>query len=137
MLMVVQAYFGCDRTISVFIFTLALTINGAVSPGYLGNGLDIAPNFSGTIFGIANTFSSIGGYLSSVMVGTLTYNNQRYSSWSMIFWILAIIYCTGASVFFIFGTGEMQHWNDLEKRTPETSTKDEANEPLKEKDVAA
>lgn len=68
-------FFGYDRTFAVAIFTIALTLNGAVTAGYLGNGLDIAPNFSGTIFGMANTLSSFGGFLSAWMVGVLTYEN--------------------------------------------------------------
>ncbi|XP_012285120.1 sialin isoform X2 [Orussus abietinus] len=112
LLMIVEAYFGHDRVISVVVFTVALTINGAVTAGYLGNGLDIAPNFSGTIFGIANTLSSLGGFLSSFMVGSLTYRDQTYSQWQIIFWILALIYCFGALVFAVFGTGELQKWNN-------------------------
>ena len=46
-LMIVQVYFGNNQVWSVLIFTAALTLNGAVTGGYLGNGLDIAPNFSG------------------------------------------------------------------------------------------
>lgn len=74
-LMIVQIFFGHDRTFSVALFTLQLFINGGVTAGYLGNGLDIAPNFSGTIFGLANTLSSFGGFLSAYMVGVLTYEN--------------------------------------------------------------
>lgn len=94
--MILQAYFGENAVWSVIIFTAALTLNGAVTGGYLGNGLDIAPNFSGiyehllhicvnkiylnslrigTIFGMANTLSSFGGFLSSYIVGKLTNNN--------------------------------------------------------------
>ncbi|XP_011136640.1 sialin isoform X1 [Harpegnathos saltator] len=111
-LMVFQAYYGCDRTASVAIFTVALTINGGVTAGYLGNGLDIAPNFSGTIFGIANTFSSLGGFISSFMIGTITYQNQTYTQWTIVFWTLAAMYCIGAIVFVTFGTGELQKWNN-------------------------
>ena len=57
------------------IFTWQLLFNGAVTAGYLGNGLDIAPNFSGTIFGLANTLSSMSGYVSSLMIGELTAEN--------------------------------------------------------------
>lgn len=74
-LMIVQVFLGYDRTWSVVIFTTQLFLNGAVTAGYLGNGLDIAPNFSGTIFGLANTMSSIGGYVSTLIVGTLTAHN--------------------------------------------------------------
>jgi MFS transporter, ACS family, solute carrier family 17 (sodium-dependent inorganic phosphate cotransporter), other len=67
-------FFGYDKVWAVAIFVIALTFNGAVTAGYLGNGLDIAPNFSGTIFGMANTLSSLGGWVSTFMVGTLTHN---------------------------------------------------------------
>lgn len=80
LMMILQIFYGYDRVWSVAIFTIALTLNGAVTAGYLGNGLDIAPNFSGTIFGMANTLSSFGGFLSSFMVGTLTNNNVRFDS---------------------------------------------------------
>jgi len=74
-MMIIQIFQGHDRVLSVAIFTIALTLNGAVTAGYLGNGLDIAPNFSGTIFGLANTLSSLGGFLSAYMVAELTYQN--------------------------------------------------------------
>lgn len=73
-------FFGENATMAVIIFTVALTLNGAVTAGYLGNGLDIAPNFSGTIFGMANTLSSLGGYVSAWMVGVLTENNVSFVS---------------------------------------------------------
>ena len=47
LLMIVQVYLGNSTVWTVTIFTIALTLNGAVTGGYLGNGLDIAPNFSG------------------------------------------------------------------------------------------
>ncbi|XP_077291691.1 sialin [Arctopsyche grandis] len=110
-LMVVQVFCGYNRVWSVAIFTLALTLNGAVTGGYLGNGLDIAPNYSGTIFGMANTLSSLGGFLSSYMVGTLTFENQTYGQWQIIFWILAGTYFCGAVTFLLFGSGNLQPWN--------------------------
>lgn len=76
-LMIVQVFLGWDRKWSVAIFTMQLFLNGAVTAGYLGNGLDIAPNFSGTIFGMANTLSSLGGFLSAYMVGVLTNDDVR------------------------------------------------------------
>lgn len=74
-LMIIQVFMGESRSWAVGIFTLALFLNGAVTAGYLGNGLDIAPNFSGTIFGMANTLSSFGGFVSAYMVGILTTDN--------------------------------------------------------------
>ncbi|XP_052126714.1 sialin [Frankliniella occidentalis] len=111
LLMAVQIFVGSDRVASVAIFTLALTFNGAVTAGYLGNGLDIAPNFSGTIFGIANMLSSLGGFLSTLMVGSLTYQNDSYGQWQIIFGILSGAYIFGAIIYLVLGTGELQPWN--------------------------
>ncbi|XP_063365902.1 sialin [Cydia amplana] len=127
-LMVAQAFFGHDRVWSVAIFTIALTINGAVTAGYLGNGLDIAPNFSGTIFGMANTLSSLGGWLSTFMVGELTKQHNTYAQWQIVFFILAGVYVVGALSFICFGSGELQPWN---ARRPNTE-----QEPLNDTEKA-
>ncbi|XP_017757363.1 PREDICTED: putative inorganic phosphate cotransporter isoform X1 [Eufriesea mexicana] len=127
LLMVVQANYGCDRATSVVIFTIALTINGAVTAGYLGNCLDIAPNFSGTIFGIMNTLGSLGGFVSNYMVGMITYKHQTYARWRIMFWILATIYCFGALIFLIFGNGQLQKWNNP-KQSPEENKANVSNE---------
>ncbi|XP_033227395.1 sialin isoform X2 [Belonocnema kinseyi] len=142
LLMVVQANFGNDPTTSVAIFTLALTLNGAVTAGYLGNGLDIAPNFSGTIFGIANTLSSLGGFLSTFMVGSITNEKSgTFSQWRIIFYILSGMYIIGAMAFAFFGTGTLQKWNspegEDEKKKPnqEIGTDGEESVPLKNKNI--
>ncbi|XP_050428805.1 sialin-like isoform X2 [Adelges cooleyi] len=135
LLMIVQVYFGDDQIWSVIVFTAAMTINGVITGGYLGNGLDIAPNFSGTIFGIANTMSSFGGSLSSYIVGKLTNNNQTFEQWRIVFWILAVTYTVGALVFLIFGTAKTQSWNSTENNHSEfqgnTPIDHEATKPLK------
>lgn len=115
--MIGQMFLGCDQVASVAFFTVALTVNGAVCGGYLGNGLDIAPNFSGTIFGMANTLSSLGGYLSTLMVGMLTQDNQTYAQWRKVFGIIAGTYAGGAIIYTVFGTGELQPWNNVQKKT--------------------
>ncbi|XP_050664700.1 sialin [Leptidea sinapis] len=127
LMMIAQAFFGHDRVWSIAIFTMALTINGAVTAGYLGNGLDIAPRFSGTIFGIANTLSSLGGWLSTLMVGELTKEHNTYEQWQIVFFILAGTYISGALCFTLLGSGELQPWssphtakdNETDKQTPE------------------
>lgn len=82
LMFILLIFYGYSQYWAVIIFTIALTLNGAVTAGYLGNGLDIAPNFSGTIFGMANTGSSIGGYVSAWMVGELT--NDNVSDWHKV-----------------------------------------------------
>uniref|UniRef100_A0A2H1WV76 SFRICE_011137 n=1 Tax=Spodoptera frugiperda TaxID=7108 RepID=A0A2H1WV76_SPOFR len=130
LLMIAQAYLGGDRVWSIAIFTSALTINGAVTAGYLGNGLDIAPNFSGTIFGMANTLSSFGGWLSTFMVGELTKENNTPDQWKIVFYILAGTYITGALCFVTFGSGEQQPWNSAKPAAE--AEKQHEEQPLNE-----
>lgn len=128
-LMIFQAFYGRDRTVSVAIFTMSLFFNGAVTAGYLANGLDIAPNFSGTIFGMANTLSSIGGWLSTKMVAALTHQNDTFEQWRYVFWILFGVYSVGAAMFTIFGSGDLQRWNSVQRGSLQGNAKE--MQPLK------
>ncbi|EFA08738.2 sialin [Tribolium castaneum] len=114
-LMIIQAFLGMDPVITVVVFTASLFFNGAVTAGYLSNGLDIAPNFSGTIFGMANTLSSFGGWLSTKIVAILTKDEQTFEQWRYVFWILVGTYATGALVYLLLGTGELQKWNSADE----------------------
>ncbi|XP_053690562.1 sialin [Sabethes cyaneus] len=129
-LMIIQVYMGENRSWAVAIFTLALFLNGAVTAGYLGNGLDIAPNFSGTIFGMANTLSSFGGFVSAYMVGVLTYEDKSYGQWQIVFWILAVVYIVGSSAYVVMGTGELQAWNNPPERGVTDNHEAEEGVPL-------
>lgn len=128
-LMIFQAIYGRDRTVSVTIFTLSLFFNGAVTAGYLANGLDIAPNFSGTIFGMANTLSSIGGWLSTKMVAALTHQSDTFEQWKYVFWTLFAVYAVGALMFTIFGSGDLQRWNSVHRDSVQSNAKE--MQPLK------
>lgn len=131
LLMIVQALCGKTASLSITIFTTALFFNGAVTAGYLANGLDIAPNFSGTIFGMANTLSSIGGYLSTKMVAAFTNNNHTSEQWSYVFWILAVIYIVGSLTYLLLGSGNLQPWNSVIRRDSANGIKIKELEPLK------
>ncbi|KAH9634254.1 hypothetical protein HF086_011514 [Spodoptera exigua] len=82
-----------------------------------------AVGLPGTIFGMANTLSSFGGWLSTFMVGELTKEN-------IVFYILAGTYITGALCFVTFGSGELQPWNSA-KPTNEVE-KPHEEQPLNE-----
>ncbi|XP_023014997.2 sialin [Leptinotarsa decemlineata] len=113
-LMMVQAIWGINAALSVTVFTGALFFNGAVTAGYLSNALDIAPNFSGTIFGLANTLSSLGGWVSTKIVALITGQQSTFENWRYIFWILMGTYLFGAIFYLIFGTGKMQKFNSVQ-----------------------
>lgn len=114
LLMIVQAIWGKNAPLSITVFTASLFFNGAVTAGYLSNALDIAPNFSGTIFGLANTLSSTGGWLSTKLVAIFTEGNSTFETWSNVFWILVGTYIVGSIFYLIFGSGKMQKFNHVD-----------------------
>ncbi|KAF7282689.1 hypothetical protein GWI33_002156 [Rhynchophorus ferrugineus] len=114
LLMVIETFYGMNAALSVSVFTISLFFNGAVTAGYLANGLDIAPNFSGTIFGLANTLSSSGGWISTKIVAILTHEESTFETWKYVFWILVFTYIFGAAFYLFFGSGNMQKWNSVQ-----------------------
>nr|CAD7614273.1 unnamed protein product [Timema genevievae] len=87
---------------------------------------------AGTIFGMANTLSSLGGFLSSLMVGSFTYNNQTYAQWRKVFGILVGTYAGGALMFLVFGSGELQSWNSGSNKLQQ---EDKERIPLNKKNI--
>lgn len=137
-MMTLQALFGESAALSITILTSAMLFNGAVTGGYLANGLDIAPNFSGTIFGMANTLSSIGGFVSTYMVAALTNKEQTFEQWKWVFWILVIIYLIGGVNYILLGTGELQSWNqvkEVDEEVPEAVPLSKIDDEVKENDT--
>ncbi|XP_018568852.1 sialin isoform X2 [Anoplophora glabripennis] len=115
-LMIIQAIWGENSALSV-------------TAGYLSNGLDIAPNFSGTIFGMANTLSSLGGWVSTQIVAVLTKESSTFDTWKFVFWILVFTYAFGCLFYLIFGTGKLQTFNSVEAHPKD----DKELQPLKSK----
>jgi hypothetical protein len=65
---------GCHRFIALFMFTVGLTSMSFYWAGTRVNTLDLAPNFSGVIMGIANAFTVIPSVTLSGIVHKLTPN---------------------------------------------------------------
>lgn len=42
---------------------------------------------------------------------------QTYAQWRKVFGIIAGTYAGGAVIYTVFGTGELQPWNNVQKKT--------------------
>lgn len=118
--LLVLFFYGDIPVLAVALLTASLFCNGAVTGGYLTNGLDIAPNFSGTIMGAANTLSSFGGWLSTKIVALLTEKHNTFEQWRWVFMILVFTYASGAVWYALFGSGNRQAWNSVEAPLEDT-----------------
>ncbi|CEF68442.1 Solute carrier family 17 member 9 [Strongyloides ratti] len=90
--------------IPVLIFTTAMGFRGLHHGGVAVNVPDFAPNHTGAVFGLFNSFSAITGFIGVFFAGKilqLTGNN-----WSMVFLFTALQSIVGAIVYGFLGTGD-------------------------------
>ncbi|KAJ6646778.1 Sialin [Pseudolycoriella hygida] len=106
------AYSGCNSTAAIVLSSVAITLLGAQASGFLCCFVDLAPNFSSILMGMALTISVLSGTVSSHIVGVLTNNNQTSEQWKLVFFISAGMTSACGMIFIIFGSAELQKWNN-------------------------
>uniref|UniRef100_A0A1B6CEG3 Putative inorganic phosphate cotransporter n=1 Tax=Clastoptera arizonana TaxID=38151 RepID=A0A1B6CEG3_9HEMI len=96
---------------AVMLLTIAVGINAGTYMGYLTNSLDLAPNFAGLLMGITNGFSNITSIIGPIVAGVIVYDEEDVSLWKIVFGLSSLIFFLGNLIFIVFGTAEVQHWN--------------------------
>ncbi|CAH1999139.1 unnamed protein product [Acanthoscelides obtectus] len=108
------AYSGCDRYRAIVFLTLAVAIHGAVSTGPLASIVDISPNYAGVILGIINTIVASVGFLTPMVVGYLTYQNQTVVQWQKVFWIATLFLFVSGILYCTISNSKLKSWNSPE-----------------------
>lgn len=127
---VAASYAGCERTVVVILFTIAMGIMGTFYPGMKVNPLDLSPNYAGTLMAITNGIGAITGILAPYVVGVMT-PNRSISEWRLVFWIAFIIFVVTTVVYSIWASGEVQPWNTphlMNKSVEQGDTEDEKSD---------
>lgn len=117
--LLVLCYIGCNRWAAVVVMGLGVTSVGGMFCGFLSNHIDIAPNFAGTLMALTNTVATIPGMVVPVFVEALTKGNQTISAWRIIFFVTIGLYIIEIVVYTLFGSGEEQPWNRVNKNKEE------------------
>ncbi|XP_021001596.2 putative inorganic phosphate cotransporter [Parasteatoda tepidariorum] len=102
---------GCRPELIVALLSIGLGIDGCVFSGYNITAVDMTPNFSGTIYGIANTIGSISGVIAPMVVAYFLHGGNTTANWSKIFYTTVAIYFICSAAFLAFGSAELQQWN--------------------------
>jgi MFS transporter, ACS family, solute carrier family 17 (sodium-dependent inorganic phosphate cotransporter), other len=110
-LIVGASYAGCDRSLVIILFTLAMGTMGGFYPGMKVNILDLSPNYAGTLMAVTNGIGAITGIVGPYLVGVLTPNTSLYE-WRVVFWIAFGVFNITNVVYIIWASGEIQPFND-------------------------
>ncbi|XP_066153501.1 sialin-like isoform X1 [Euwallacea fornicatus] len=111
----------CNTTVVVTLLTLSMSINGATVVTNLAIPTDLSPNFAGTIFGIISFIGGTTGFIVPSVTGALiTKFGNNSIAWRTVFALGGIMYCSCGLFFILFGTADIQPWNE-KRRTEEES----------------
>lgn len=81
----------------------------------LQNSQDLAPNYAGTLYGIINFIGTSTGFITPALVAEFTKEHNTLNEWTYIFIIGSIAYIGPAVLYSMFGSAEVQKWNDSVK----------------------
>ena len=68
---------GCNTTIVIVLLVCTMLILGCVAGGDSPMVADIAPDYSGTVYGATNAIASCPGFLAPLFVGLILDHNVR------------------------------------------------------------
>lgn len=74
LLLIGLGYTGCAPILSVALITFSMGSNGAATLTNLVNHQDLAPNFAGTLYGIANGIGNTAGFVTPLVTAHFTKN---------------------------------------------------------------
>ncbi|KAF8787046.1 Vesicular glutamate transporter 3 like protein [Argiope bruennichi] len=112
---------GCNVVTNKFLFISAIAISGFAHSGYVLSFLDMAPEYAGTLWGMASTISNLNGFIAPLVVGALTNEENTLRQWRIVFIMTASILAFAGVIFIIFSSSEKQDWADQEPSKPDKS----------------
>ena len=71
---------GCNSNAVIALLLIGMFIYGFITGGSYGVIAEYAPDFSGTVFGVANTLASTTGFIGPMLVGYLLDNEVTVRS---------------------------------------------------------
>ncbi|KAK7580640.1 hypothetical protein V9T40_001269 [Parthenolecanium corni] len=113
---------GFDFTLSITLFSLFRFFYSFAEASYEVLPVDMAPYHSGLIRGLATTGQAVSLILSPTIMGFMVSNHTR-QEWGLYFLFLCTLNVWGIIVYFIFGSGDVQPWAIIEKKTTTTDEK--------------
>ncbi|CAH2106479.1 unnamed protein product [Euphydryas editha] len=111
---ILASYSGCDRIEAVGLFIASMAFMGGFYSSVKINAMDIAPNYAGTCSAFVNGLAAVSGIITPYMVGLLT-PDQTIQQWRTAFWTIFAVLVGTNIIYLVWGSGEQQWWDDVDK----------------------
>ncbi|CAG9094177.1 unnamed protein product [Plutella xylostella] len=112
--MMLASYSGCDRIAAVAYFIVSMAFMGGFYSSVKINPMDIAPNYAGTCSAFSNGLAAVSGIITPYLVGLLT-PDQSIHQWRIAFWLIFGVLIGTNLIYVIWGSGEPEWWDDVDK----------------------
>ncbi|XP_012254703.2 putative inorganic phosphate cotransporter [Athalia rosae] len=101
-----------QKVLAVAILVIAVALNVPTLCGYQVNHMDLSPNFAGTLMGMTNGTANVFAILAPLITGFIVTDPHQVAEWRTVFFISSGFYFLGNLFFVLFGSGEVQWWNN-------------------------
>ncbi|XP_018804061.1 PREDICTED: putative inorganic phosphate cotransporter isoform X1 [Bactrocera latifrons] len=101
-----------DITLAIVLLTVTVGINASTYLGFQVNHIDLSPNYAGILMGITNCAANIMSIIAPLIVGFIVTDEHNSDQWRTIFFIASGFYFIGNLLFILFGSVDVQRWND-------------------------
>ena len=131
---VLAGYSGCDYVVTIVLLCLAVGCNGCHYAGFMCVHIDIASNYAGTLLGITNCAANFMGFVAPNIAGNIVEGHSDVPHWRLVFFIAALVYCVGNTIFLLFGTSKEQRWNRIWSEIRHSEQSDDEEDPVTNND---
>merc|ERR1719186_2207040 len=100
----IAGYAGCSGEFTVALFILSAGLNFFTVPGCKSGTLDIAPAYSGIVFGLSNTVANVPGFVAPQLVGVLLTDLSSITQWRTVFWVSCGVHVVGSLLYLVKGS---------------------------------
>ncbi|KAK6616978.1 hypothetical protein RUM44_005335 [Polyplax serrata] len=126
-LLFVIGFVSCESTAPLFIYSLAVILNGATYSGALSSTIDLAPNYAGPTVAVCCTLATAGSIITTHQINSVL-NGEMMGSWRLTFSLTSLILLVSSIFFMLRGSGTVQSWNVVDSGDPEKSSTFRKNE---------
>ncbi|XP_031626509.1 putative inorganic phosphate cotransporter [Contarinia nasturtii] len=109
--LVAASYGGYNRPIVIFLFTIVMGFLGCFFSGVKVNALDLSPNYAGSLMAVTNGLAGMAGVVVLPIIGVLT-PQSSLEQWRFVFWLTFVVTMLRTIIFLIFGSAEIQKFNN-------------------------